>query len=130
MVSDITRRPANVVERDEKVARALVDGAKTLLTTAEVTELPKNQTYGSLWRLRRDGLVQKTNIGSRTPVWELTQEGADRLGVPLPPRAEAPAPAPEGEAPPPEAEAPAPEAPPAPEVPPPPVEVPIVNPVG
>lgn len=74
-MSDVSRRPAAVVQRDETVSISLVLGPKTLAQVAEELGMASNQVYGAFWRLRRQGFVEKTRVGSRTPVWQLTPEG-------------------------------------------------------
>lgn len=103
-MTDESRRPTAVVERDRSVASALATAAKPLATVSEELGLSKNQVYGSMWRLRQRGFVVKTRVGGRTPVWGLTAEGQADLQQPVAAPAPEPAPAP-AEAP---AEAPAP----------------------
>lgn len=86
------RKRAAAAERDEQVIRAFADGAKPLADVSTALSMAGNVVYGSVWRLRRDGLVEKARVGGRTPVWQLTDAGAAKLGVAVPPRAEAPAP--------------------------------------
>lgn len=120
-----SRRPDNVVQRDHQVAVHLLQGPKSMRDLA--TELGHDKianTYRSVWRLRRDGLVDKSTTGSRTPVWQLTEAGVAQAtgwtgevqSVPVPtpePVAEAPTPEPQVPAPEP-VPVPVPEAPAAP----------------
>lgn len=93
-MTDESRRPTAVVERDRSVATSLVHAAKPLATVSEELGLSKNQVYGSMWRLRKLGHVEKTRVGGRTPVWGLTAEGQAFLQQPAPVVPE-PTPAPE-----------------------------------
>ena len=63
-------RPADVVERDEKVLSAVTAEGITREAIAEATGLDSVRVYQSLWRLRRDGLVVRSRSG-RTHHWML-----------------------------------------------------------
>lgn len=63
-------RPADVVERDEKVLSAVTAEGITREAIAEATGLDSVRVYQSLWRLRRDGLVVRGRNG-RTHHWML-----------------------------------------------------------
>src|SRR5690606_22959759 len=65
-------RPADVVERDEKVLSAVTAEGITREKIAEVTGLDPTRVYQSLWRLRRDGKVERTRDG-RTHAWKLKE---------------------------------------------------------
>jgi len=68
-------RPADVVERDEKVLSAVTAEGITREKIAEVTGLDPTRVYQSLWRLRRDGKVERTRDG-RTHAWKLKEAPA------------------------------------------------------
>jgi predicted Rossmann fold nucleotide-binding protein DprA/Smf involved in DNA uptake len=54
-------RPDDVIARDEQVLAAIPAEGLTRDKLAEVTGLPENRVYQSLWRLRRDGRVRRGN---------------------------------------------------------------------
>lgn len=67
-------RPNETIERDEKVLAALVAAGADGLTRpklAAATELPGNQVYLSLYRLKRDG-----KAGRDGGVWKAIEQAA------------------------------------------------------
>lgn len=63
-------RPADVVERDQKVLAAVTAEGITREKIAEVTGLDSVRVYQSLWRLRRDEKVERVREG-RGHAWKL-----------------------------------------------------------
>ena len=58
-------RPLSTIERDRQVLAALADGGQTREQLVEKTELTKSQVYLSLWRLRKDGAIERTRDGGK-----------------------------------------------------------------
>lgn len=74
-MSNGTHRPQHVIERDSAVAVRLLSGPTPLRALADELGLTQASAYRSLWRLRKQGLVDKSRDGSRTPVWQLNEAG-------------------------------------------------------
>lgn len=88
-MSNGTHRPQHVIDRDSAVAVRLLQGPTALRTLAEELGLSNASAYRAVWRLRKQGLVNKSRDGSRTPTWQLTEQGvpaaqAASAGQPLP----------------------------------------------
>lgn len=92
-----TRRPAHVVTRDQSVAVLLLQGQRALAGIVETLggETKSDDVYRSLWRLRKEGVVEKVATGSRTPEWKLTEGGVGWAQQAQMTPAPAPQPAPE-----------------------------------
>lgn len=80
-MSDASRRPQTVVARDESVFQVLTEGPKTLVDLTARLSLEQGQAYGSVWRGRKAGLVEKARVGGRTPVWQLTEAGVSHVSA-------------------------------------------------
>lgn len=68
-------RPQTTIDRDKQVLDALAGETKTREQLVEATGLTKNQVYLSLWRLRKDGLAERTRDGGKH-VWAQTAPAA------------------------------------------------------
>jgi predicted Rossmann fold nucleotide-binding protein DprA/Smf involved in DNA uptake len=64
-------RPDEVIARDDAVLNAVTDEPKSTQDLVEATSLARNLVYLSLFRLRRDGRVQraKDEAGAQTRHW-------------------------------------------------------------
>lgn len=64
-------RPADVIDRDEKVFEAVGNDPKSTEELAEVIGAERNATYASLYRLRRDGRVKRAEdeSGATARAW-------------------------------------------------------------
>lgn len=83
-MSNGTRRPAYIIQRDHEVAQRLLGGPRALRPLAEESALTQASTYRALYRLRTQGFVDKSRDGSRTPTWALTEAGVVYASSPLP----------------------------------------------
>ena len=65
-------RPQETMERDGKVKDLLADGPKTTQQLAESLGVANGIAYLSIYRLKRDGSVVKTQASEgRNPAWQL-----------------------------------------------------------
>lgn len=70
-------RPAETIDRDEKVFAALRDGGpKTKSQLADATGLTGNAVYLSLFRLSRDGRIERGAEGDQRHVWRVKADVA------------------------------------------------------
>lgn len=63
-------RPESVVSRDDQVLAAVTKDGLSREALAEATGLDPTRVYQSLWRLRRDGKVERVRDG-REHTWRL-----------------------------------------------------------
>lgn len=76
-VEDVARRrgrprSADTIERDKRVLAALQSGPRTKEQLVEELQLRPELIYLSLWRLKRDGTVERTSDASTRHAWRLT----------------------------------------------------------
>lgn len=71
-------RDPKAMERDEQVKTALADGTpKTREQLATELGIEGNLVYLSLWRLKRDNVVVKTNVEGIKRAWQLVGAQAE-----------------------------------------------------
>jgi len=76
-VEDVVRRrgrprSADTIERDKLVLTALQAGPRTKEQLVEELQLKPELVYLSLWRLKRDGTVERTSDSATRHAWRLT----------------------------------------------------------
>lgn len=73
--SENERRSVAAIARDRLVVRALLDGPTTVERLAARLELKRPGVYGSIAQLKKRGYVVKEKTESRTPMWNVTDDG-------------------------------------------------------
>jgi predicted Rossmann fold nucleotide-binding protein DprA/Smf involved in DNA uptake len=63
-------RSRETLQRDEVVLKALSDGPKTKEQLVEELKLKDTHVYLSLWRLRRDGQVERVSSEDARHLWQ------------------------------------------------------------
>lgn len=84
MSADNPTRSEIIAAREIAVLKQLAEGGMPLRDIATKLDETPNHVYSALWRLKFRNHVEKVRVGTRVPVWQLTQLGADTISVPRP----------------------------------------------
>jgi predicted Rossmann fold nucleotide-binding protein DprA/Smf involved in DNA uptake len=65
-------RSPETIQRDQSVLKALTNGPRTKEQLVEELKLKDTHVYLSLWRLRRDGEVERYSEGDTRHLWRVS----------------------------------------------------------